>query len=166
MTSAPWYRTAVPEELRKNLFSKDERPAAVGDYGLRAKIRLPDKTIEELEVRADPEAMVVLKYAATVPGTTPRSNRARPGGRRPHPLPQRHKRSASTQRQKGPATGRRRHFPGDRQGLGQAGEITLTVPPGRAYTGCTRGARRRSRPARRRMAATTLYPRSSARTAA
>ncbi len=68
MTSAPWDRTAVPEELRKILFSKDERPAAVGDYGLRAKIRLPGKTIEDLEVRADPEAMVVLKYAATVPG--------------------------------------------------------------------------------------------------
>ena len=68
MTSAPWYRTAVPGELRKILFSKDERPAAVGDYGLRAKIRLPDKTIEDLEVRADPEAMVVLKYGATVPG--------------------------------------------------------------------------------------------------
>ena len=58
----------MPEELRKILFSKDERPAAVVDYGLRAKIRLPDKTIEDLEVRADPEAMVVLKYAATVPG--------------------------------------------------------------------------------------------------
>ncbi len=34
------------------------------------------------------------------------------------------------------------------------------------YTGWTRGARRRPRPARRRMPATTLYPRSSARTAA
>ena len=68
MTSAPWYQTAVPEELRKILFSKDERPAAVVDYGLRAKIRLPDKTIEDLEVRADPEAMVVLKYGSTVAG--------------------------------------------------------------------------------------------------
>lgn len=58
----------MPEELRKILFAKDELQAAVVDYCLRSKIRLPDKNIEDLEVRADPEAMVVLKYAATVPG--------------------------------------------------------------------------------------------------
>ena len=58
----------MPAELRKSLFSKDELQAAVVDYCLRAKIRLPEKNIEDLEVRADPEAMVVLKYAATVPG--------------------------------------------------------------------------------------------------
>ena len=52
---------------QKNPFSKDGRPAAVVDYGLCAKIRLPDKTIEDLEVRADPEAMVVLTYADTGP---------------------------------------------------------------------------------------------------
>ncbi len=58
----------MPEELRKILFSKDKVQAAAVDYCLRAKIRLPDKNIEELEVRADPEAMVVLTYAATGPG--------------------------------------------------------------------------------------------------
>ncbi len=58
----------MPEELRKILFPKDEVQAAVVDYCLRAKIRLPDKNIEDLEVRADPEAMVVLKYADTGPG--------------------------------------------------------------------------------------------------
>ncbi len=55
----------MPEELRKILFSKEEVQAAVVDYCLRAKIRLPDKNIEDLEVRADPKAMVVLKYADT-----------------------------------------------------------------------------------------------------
>ncbi len=58
----------MPEELRKILFSKEEVQAAVIDYCLRSKIRLPDNNIEDLEVRADPEAMVVLKYGATVPG--------------------------------------------------------------------------------------------------
>ena len=53
----------MPEELRKILCPKDEVQAAVVDYCLRAKIRLPDKIIENLEVQADPEAMVVLKYA-------------------------------------------------------------------------------------------------------
>ncbi len=57
----------MPEELRKILFSEDELQAAVVDYCLRAKIRLPDKIIDDLEVRADPEAMVVLKYADTGP---------------------------------------------------------------------------------------------------
>ncbi len=57
----------MPEEHRKILCAKDELQAAVVDYCLRAKIRLPDKNIEELEVRADPEAMVVLKYAGTGP---------------------------------------------------------------------------------------------------
>ncbi len=57
----------MPEELRKILFPKDEVQAAVVDYCLRAKIRLPDKNIDDLEVRADPEAMVVLKYADTGP---------------------------------------------------------------------------------------------------
>ena len=57
----------MPEELRKILFSKEEVQAAAVDYCLRAKIRLPDKNIEDLEVRADPEAMVVLKYADTRP---------------------------------------------------------------------------------------------------
>ena len=52
----------MPEELRKILFSKEEVQAAVVDYCLRSKIRLPNKNIDELEVRADPEAMVVLKY--------------------------------------------------------------------------------------------------------
>ena len=60
----------MPEELRKILFSKDEVQAAVVDYCLRSKIRLPDKNIDDLEVRADPEAMVVLKYADTGPGDT------------------------------------------------------------------------------------------------
>ncbi len=55
----------MPEELRKILFPKDEVQAAVVDYCLRSKIRLPDKNIEELEVRDDPKAMVVLKYAET-----------------------------------------------------------------------------------------------------
>ena len=57
----------MPEELRKIFFSKEELRAAVVNYCLRAKIRLPDKNIENLEVRADPEAMVVLKYADTGP---------------------------------------------------------------------------------------------------
>ena len=57
----------MPEELRKILFSKEEVQAAAVSYCLRAKIRLPDKNIENLEVRADPEAMVVLKYADTGP---------------------------------------------------------------------------------------------------
>ncbi len=55
----------MPEELRKILFAKDELQAAVIDYCLRAKIRLPNRNIEILEVRGDPEAMVVLKYAGT-----------------------------------------------------------------------------------------------------
>ena len=53
----------MPEELRKILFPKDEVQAAVVDYCLRSKIRLPERNIEELEVRDDPKAMVVLKYA-------------------------------------------------------------------------------------------------------
>ncbi len=57
----------MPEELRKILFPKDEVQAAVVDYCLRSKIPLPNKIIDELEVRADPEAMVVLKYADTGP---------------------------------------------------------------------------------------------------
>ncbi len=57
----------MPEELRKILFSKEEVQAAVVDYCLRAKIRLPENNIEDLEARADPEAMVVLKYADTGP---------------------------------------------------------------------------------------------------
>lgn len=57
----------MPEELRKILFSKEEVQAAVVDYCLRSKIRLPDKNIEGLEVSADPEAMVVLKYAEAGP---------------------------------------------------------------------------------------------------
>ena len=57
----------MPEELGKILFSKEEVQAAVVDYCLRSKIRLPDNNIEDLEVRADPEAMVVLKYADTGP---------------------------------------------------------------------------------------------------
>jgi len=57
----------VPEELRKILFPKDELQAAVVDYCLRAKIRLPDRNIEELEVRGDPKVMVVLKYPVTKP---------------------------------------------------------------------------------------------------
>ncbi len=60
----------MPEELRKILFSKEELQAAVVDYCLRSKIRLPDKNIEDLEVQADPEAMVVLKYATTGPVDT------------------------------------------------------------------------------------------------
>ncbi len=60
----------MPEELRKILFSKEEVQAAVVDFCLRAKIRLPNENIDELEVRADPEAMVVLKYAATDPEET------------------------------------------------------------------------------------------------
>ena len=55
------------EELRKILFSKDEVQAAVVDYCLRSRIPLPNKIIDELEVRTDPEAIVVLKYAATGP---------------------------------------------------------------------------------------------------
>ncbi|MCZ6465689.1 MAG: hypothetical protein O6829_00205 [Alphaproteobacteria bacterium] len=58
----------MPEELRKILFPKDELQAAVVDYCLRSKIWLPNKNIDELEVRADPEAMVVLKYADAGPG--------------------------------------------------------------------------------------------------
>ena len=53
----------MPEELRKILFPKDELQAAVIDYCLRSKIHLPNRIIESLEVRGDPEAMVVLKYA-------------------------------------------------------------------------------------------------------
>ena len=60
----------MPEELRKILFSKDEVQAAVVDYCLRSKILLPDKIIDDLEVRADPEEMVVLKYADTGPAET------------------------------------------------------------------------------------------------
>ncbi len=60
----------MPEELRKILFAKDEVQAAVVDYCLRSKIPLPDKNIDELEVRADPEAMVVLKYADAGPEET------------------------------------------------------------------------------------------------
>ncbi len=58
----------MPEELRKILFPKDELQAAVVDYCLRSKIPLPDRLIDELEVQADPEAMVVLKYADAGPG--------------------------------------------------------------------------------------------------
>ncbi len=57
----------MPEELRKILFAKDEVQAAVVDYCLRSRIRLPNKIIEGLEVQDDPEAMVVLKYADTGP---------------------------------------------------------------------------------------------------
>ncbi len=57
----------MPEELRKILFSKEEVQAAVVDYCLRAKIPLPDNNIDGLEVSADPNAMVVLKYADTGP---------------------------------------------------------------------------------------------------
>ena len=57
----------MPEEIRKILFPKDELQAAVVDFCLRSKIWLPNKNIDELEVCADPEAMVVLKYAATGP---------------------------------------------------------------------------------------------------
>ncbi len=53
----------MPEELRKILFPKDELQAAVIDYCLRSKIQLPNRNIENLEVRGDPEVMVVLKYA-------------------------------------------------------------------------------------------------------
>ncbi len=53
----------MPKELRKILFPKNELQAAVVDYCLRSKIWLPNKNIDGLEVRADPEAMVVLKYA-------------------------------------------------------------------------------------------------------
>ncbi len=60
----------MPEELRKILFPKDEVQAAVVDYCVRSKVRLPDRNIVDLEVRADPEAMVVLKYAATDPEET------------------------------------------------------------------------------------------------
>ena len=57
----------MPEELRKIHFPNDELQAAVVDYCLRSKIRLPDTNIEELEVRDDAKAMVVLKYATTGP---------------------------------------------------------------------------------------------------
>ena len=57
----------MPEELRNILFPKDEVQAAVVDYCLRSKIPLPNKNIDKLEVRTDPEAMVVLKYADTGP---------------------------------------------------------------------------------------------------
>ncbi len=57
----------MPEELRKIHFPNDELQAAVVDYCLRSKIRLPDTNIEELEVRDDANAMVVLKYATTGP---------------------------------------------------------------------------------------------------
>ena len=57
----------MPEELRKIHFPKDELQAAVVDYCLRSKIRLPNTNIEELEVRDDAKAMVVLKYATTGP---------------------------------------------------------------------------------------------------
>ncbi len=60
----------MPEELRKILFPKEEVQAAVVDYCLRSKIPLPDKNIDVLEVCADPEAMVVLKYADTGPEET------------------------------------------------------------------------------------------------
>ncbi len=60
----------MPEEVRRILFSKEEMRAAVVDYCLRTKIRLPNKIIEDLEVQADPKAMVVLKYAATGPEET------------------------------------------------------------------------------------------------
>ena len=57
----------MPEELRKIHFPNDELQAAIVDYCLRSKIRLLDKNIEELEVRDDPDVMVVLKYAVTGP---------------------------------------------------------------------------------------------------
>ncbi len=60
----------MPEELRKIHFSKEEVQAAVVNYCLRAKIRLPNENIEDLGVQADPEAMVVLRYAATDPEET------------------------------------------------------------------------------------------------
>ena len=58
----------MPEELRKIHFSKEEVQAAVVDYCLRSKILLPEKNIDDLEVCADSEAMVVLKYVAAAPG--------------------------------------------------------------------------------------------------
>ncbi len=60
----------MPEELRKILFANDELQAAVVDFCLRSNIPLPDKNIENLEVHADPEVMVVLKYADAGPEET------------------------------------------------------------------------------------------------
>ncbi len=131
----------MPEELRKILFSKEEVQAAVVDYCLRAKIRLPNKIIEDLEVQADPKAMVVLKYADTGPEEADEVELSRDqvAPRRPHPLLQRHNRAASARRPEGPATGRRRHFPVDqhRRGQGDAEKITVpvTAPPARPPKG-------------------------------
>ena len=115
----------MPEDLGKILFSKEEVQAAVVDNCLRVKILLPDKNIDDLEVRAD-----------TGPGDTKEVG------------PSRDRVAAALIR--------------------YCSSINVPLPRSApwSYTGWTRGVRRRPRPARRRMAATTLYPRSSATTAA
>jgi hypothetical protein len=49
-------------ELRKVLFAEEELQAAVVDYCLRAKIRLPEANIENIDITDDAEACVVLSY--------------------------------------------------------------------------------------------------------
>lgn len=55
----------MPVELRKVMFSEDELRAAVIDYCLRSKIRLPEANIERIVVGEDPESCVTLKYYDT-----------------------------------------------------------------------------------------------------
>lgn len=55
----------MPVELRKVLFSEDEVRAAVIDYCLRSKIRLPEANIESVVVSENPESCVTLKYYET-----------------------------------------------------------------------------------------------------
>ena len=53
----------MPVELRKILFAEEELKAAVIDYCLRSKIRLPETYIDSLDITEDAEACVILNYA-------------------------------------------------------------------------------------------------------
>jgi hypothetical protein len=52
----------VPVELRKILFAEEELQAAVIDYCLRSKIRLPEASIDSIDITDDAEACVVLNF--------------------------------------------------------------------------------------------------------
>ncbi len=57
----------MPVELRKILFAEEELQAAVIDYCLRSKMRLPETNIDSVDITEDAEACVVLNYATESP---------------------------------------------------------------------------------------------------
>lgn len=57
----------MPTDIRKLLFSGSELQAAVLDHCLRTKISVPDAVIEGIDITADDEAMVVLRFATDNP---------------------------------------------------------------------------------------------------